>query len=67
LRGMGYGAQSPPEASRLSIYAAACNGEVVDAVEMIEEDRKAGRQHKTVGDRLGVKPFSHNDRPTFGR
>jgi hypothetical protein len=67
LRDMGYGAQSPHEASRLSIYAAACNGDVADAVEMIEEDRKAGRQHKIVGDRLGVKPFSHNDRPTFGR
>ena len=67
LRDMGYGAQSPHEASRLSIYAAACNGDVVDAVEMIEEDRKAGRQHKIVGDRLGVKPFNHNDRPTFGR
>jgi hypothetical protein len=67
LRDMGYGNRSPHEASRLSIYAAACNGDVVDAVEMIEEDRKAGRQHKDTGDRLGVKPFNHNDRPTFGR
>jgi hypothetical protein len=67
LRDMGYGNRSPHEASRLSIYAAACNGDVVDAVEMIEEDRKAGRQHKDVGDRLGVRPFNHNDRPTFGR
>ena len=67
LRDMGYGHRSPHEASRLSIYAAACNGDVMDAVEMIEEDRKAGRQHKNVGDRLGVKPFNHNDRPDFGR
>ena len=67
LRDMGYGNRSPHEASRLSIYAAACNGDIVDAVEMIEEDRKAGRQHKNVGDRLGVRPFNHNEKPTFGR
>lgn len=67
LRDMGYGNQSPHEASRLSIYAAACNGVVIDAVEMIEEDRKAGRQHKDIGDRLGVRPFVHNDTPVFGR
>jgi hypothetical protein len=67
LREMGYGNRSSHEASRLSIYAAACNGDVVDAVEMIEEDRKAGRQHKDTGDRLGVRPFNHNDTPIFGR
>jgi hypothetical protein len=67
LRDMGYGNRSPHEASRLSIYAAVCNGVVADAVEMIEEDRKAGRQQKDIGDRLGVRPFNHNDRPAFGR
>jgi hypothetical protein len=67
LRDMGYGNRSPHEANRLSIYAAACNGDLMDAVEMIEEDRKAGRQYKDVGDRLGVRPFNHNDRPVFGR
>jgi hypothetical protein len=66
LRDMGYGHRSPHEASRLSIYAAACNGNVVDAVEMIEEDRKAGRHHKNTGDKLGVRPFNHNERPCFG-
>lgn len=66
LRDMGYGHRSPHEASRLSIYAAACDGNVVDAVEMIEEDRKAGRHHKNTGDKLGVRPFNHNERPSFG-
>ena len=66
LRDMGYGNRSPHEASRLSVYAAACGGDVMDAVEMIEEDRKAGRQHRLIGDKLGVRPFSHNEAPTFG-
>ena len=66
LRGMGYGEGSAHEASRLSVYAAACNGDVVDAIEMIEEDRKALSQHKKSGDRMGVRPFSHTERPTFG-
>ena len=66
LRGMGYGEGSAHEASRLSVYAAACNGDVVDAVEMIEEDRKALLQHRKAGDRMGVRPFSHTERPAFG-
>ncbi len=49
LRDMGYGNHSPHEANRLSIYAAVCSGNVMDAVEMIEEDRKAGLERQLIG------------------
>lgn len=50
LKNMGYGGLSPHEANRLSVYAAVCGGNVMDAVEMIEEDRKAGLQRQLVGE-----------------
>lgn len=41
LRQMGYGASDPIEAARLDVYAGAAAGDVVEAVDMIEEDREA--------------------------
>ena len=41
LRGMGFGASDPHEASRLNVYAGAAAGDVLQALDMIEEDRKA--------------------------
>jgi hypothetical protein len=68
LRLMGYGDASPHEASRLSVYAAACGGDVLEAVEMIEEDRKAGREREEEGRRMGVnaRPWVEGRRATFG-
>jgi len=66
LRDMGYGNRSPHESSRLSIYAAVCGGKVMDAVEMIEEDRKAGLQRQLVGDKLGMRPLNDTNRLRFG-
>jgi hypothetical protein len=40
LKSMGYGASNPHEASRLNVYACAASGNVLEALEMIEEDRK---------------------------
>lgn len=42
LTDMGFGHRDTNEASRLSVYAAATGGDIFEAVEMIEEDRKAG-------------------------
>jgi hypothetical protein len=42
LRIMGFGNDDENEASRLSVYAGATGGDIFEAVEMIEEDRKAG-------------------------
>lgn len=42
LRDMGFGKDDENEASRLSVYAAATGGDIFEAVEMIEEDRKVG-------------------------
>ena len=41
LRQMGYGMSDPNEMARLSVYASATGGNVVEAVDMIEEDRQA--------------------------
>ena len=46
LKDMGFGKEDENEASRLSVYAAATGGDIFEAVEMIEEDRKAGRSLK---------------------
>ena len=43
LENMGYGAGNRNEASRLSIYAGAASGDVVEAIEMIEEERRAAK------------------------
>lgn len=42
---MGYGTEEDGGRSRLSVYAAASNGSLLDAVEMIEEERKAYASH----------------------
>ena len=42
LRDMGFGNEDVNEANRLSVYAEATGGDIFEAVEMIEEDRKAG-------------------------
>lgn len=41
LRNMGYGGGDVHESARLSIYASASKGDVVAAMDMIEEDRRA--------------------------
>ncbi|KAJ5552140.1 hypothetical protein N7494_001518 [Penicillium frequentans] len=38
---MGYGSVEDGGRARMAIYAAACNGNLFDAIEMIEEERKA--------------------------
>jgi hypothetical protein len=43
LKYMGFGNEDEHEASRLPVYAAATGGDIFEAVQMIEEDRKAGR------------------------
>lgn len=42
---MGYGTEEDGGRSRLGVYAAASNGSLLDAVEMIEEERKAYANH----------------------
>ncbi|KAL4871003.1 hypothetical protein BDV12DRAFT_165095 [Aspergillus spectabilis] len=44
LNELGYGSQENGGLQRMEIYAAAANGELVDAIEMIEEERKAYEQ-----------------------
>ncbi|KAJ5308152.1 hypothetical protein N7476_008808 [Penicillium atrosanguineum] len=44
---MGYGTPAEGGRSRMAVYAAASNGSLLDAIEMIEEERKAyARQHR---------------------
>ncbi|KAJ5156019.1 hypothetical protein N7492_008822 [Penicillium capsulatum] len=45
LMDMGYGAAHDGGRSRIAVYAAASNGNLLDAIEMIEEDRKAYARH----------------------
>ncbi|KAJ5103724.1 hypothetical protein N7532_004253 [Penicillium argentinense] len=42
---MGYGAAEEGGPSRIAVYAAASNGSLLDAIEMIEEERKAYARH----------------------
>lgn len=44
LSQMGYGNEEDGGRQRLEIYAAAAKGELVEAIEMIEEERKAYEQ-----------------------
>lgn len=46
LRQMGYGKSNPNEAVRLNVYASAAAGDVIEAIEMIEDDRKAAEAMK---------------------
>ncbi|KAL2860758.1 uncharacterized protein BJX67DRAFT_327543 [Aspergillus lucknowensis] len=41
---LGYGTENDGGLQRITVYAAAANGELVDAIEMIEEERKAYEQ-----------------------
>ena len=41
LRTMGFGSKDPREAERLGVYASVANGDVAEAIEMLEDDRKA--------------------------
>ena len=43
LRSMGYGMGAPNEMARLNVYAGASGGNVIEAVDMIEEDRQAAK------------------------
>lgn len=43
LKTMGYGSGNPYEATRLPIYAGAAAGDVLEAIEMLEEDRSAAK------------------------
>lgn len=45
LSGLGYGTEKDGGRQRLAVYAEAVDGKVSDAIEMIEEDRKASAQH----------------------
>jgi hypothetical protein len=46
LKDMGFGKEDANEASRLTVYAGASGGDIFEAVEMIEEDRKAADSFK---------------------
>ncbi|KAL4980670.1 hypothetical protein BDW66DRAFT_124505 [Aspergillus desertorum] len=46
LADMGFGDEERGGRQRLEIYAAAANGDLVEAIEMIEEERKAYGQHE---------------------
>lgn len=46
LREMGYGKSNPNEAARLNVYASAAAGDVMEALEMIEDDRQAAEAMK---------------------
>lgn len=46
LKDMGFGKEDANEASRLTIYASVTSGDIFEAVEMIEEDRKAAASLK---------------------
>jgi hypothetical protein len=46
LKDMGFGKEDANEASRLTVYASASGGDIFDAVEMIEEDRKVAASFK---------------------
>ena len=46
LRAMGYGMNDPNEGARLSVYAGAAAGDVLEAIDMIEEDREAAQAIK---------------------
>ena len=48
LRQMGYGLNDPNEAARLNVYAGAAAGDVMEAVDMIEEDRQVVASMKHV-------------------
>ena len=48
LRQMGYGMYDVNEAARLNVYASAAAGDVMEAVDMIEEDRKAAASMNAV-------------------
>jgi hypothetical protein len=58
LKDMGFGKEDANEASRLSVYAAATGGDIFEAVEIIEEDRKTGDSLKgrrqTAGPEYGL-------------
>jgi len=41
LQSMGYGASDVNERERLHVYASAAGGDVLEAVDMIEEERRA--------------------------
>jgi hypothetical protein len=43
LKQMGYGMGNANEMGRLDVYAAAAKGNVVEALEMLEEEREAAR------------------------
>jgi hypothetical protein len=45
LIGLGYGAEKDGGRQRLTVYAEAVDGKLSDAIEMIEEDKKAYAQH----------------------
>jgi hypothetical protein len=45
LSDLGYGTEKDGGRQRLAVYAEAVDGKVSDAIEMIEEDRKASAQH----------------------
>jgi len=46
LTGLGYGTEKDGGRQRLTVYAEAVDGKLSDAIEMIEEDRKAYAQHE---------------------
>lgn len=58
---MGYGLGDPNEMARLNVYAGAADGDVFDAVEMIEEDR-AGAEKMDRGGETGARRESRNIR-----
>jgi hypothetical protein len=45
---MGYGTAEEGGRSRMAVYAAASNGSLLDAIEMIEEERKVYAKHDQV-------------------
>jgi hypothetical protein len=57
---MGYGKTDANEASRLNVYAAAALGDVPDALDMIDEDRKAAWEVWLNGNKRGRRGWGQD-------